>query len=140
MDRTAVMNLLGAVPVFSSLSKKQLQSLASSVAERSYNPGDVIVSEGDKGLGFYLIGEGQVTVEKAGKAVATLGTGKFFGEMALLDEQPRTASVKAVSRTRCFVLSPWEFWGSVGKDPEALRALLRETVRRLRQAAPAPGD
>jgi CRP-like cAMP-binding protein len=139
-DRAATTKLLGAVPIFSSLDKKHLQTLATAAAERNFNPGDVIVSEGQKGLGFYLIAEGQVTVDKAGKTVAMLGPGQFFGEMALLDEQPRTANVKAVARTRCLVLSPWEFWGSVGKDPEALRSLLRETVRRLRHSAPAPED
>ncbi|HLM70595.1 MAG TPA: cyclic nucleotide-binding domain-containing protein [Thermoplasmata archaeon] len=139
-DRTAVMNLLSAVPVFSSLDKKHLKTLANAAAERNYNAGDVIVSEGTKGLGFYLLAEGQVAVEKAGKVVATLNSGQFFGEMALLDEQPRTANVKAASKAKCFVLSPWEFWGSVGKDPEAMRILLRETVRRLRHSPPAPED
>lgn len=139
-DRVAVMKLLAAVPVFASLDRKHLQTLASAAAERNYNPGDVIVAEGVKGLGFYLIADGQVTVEKAGKTVATLGTGQYFGEMALLDEQPRTANVRAAARTRCLVLSPWEFWGSVGKDPDAMRTLLRETVRRLRTSPPAPED
>jgi CRP-like cAMP-binding protein len=140
MDRATVTNMLRAVPLFSGFDKKRLETLAQTVAERTYNSGDVIVTQGEKGIGFYLIAEGNVNVERSGKTLATLGPGKFFGEMALLDEQPRVASVKAVSRTRCLVLSPWEFWGSVGSDPEALRTLLRETVRRLRQAAPGPED
>lgn len=140
MDRTTVMNMLKAVPLFSGFDKKRLQTLAQTVAERTYNSGDVIVTQGEKGVGFYLIAEGNVTVEKSGKPLASLGPGQFFGEMALLDEQPRVASVKAAARTRCLVLSPWEFWGSVGSDPEALRTLLRETVRRLRQAVPGPED
>jgi len=140
VDQTAVMSLFGAVPLFSSLDRKHLQTLASAAVERTYNPGDLIVPQGDKGIGFYLVAEGQVNVEKSGKVIATLGPGKFFGEMALLDEEPRTADVKAVTRARCYVLSSWEFWWSVAKDPEALRALLRETVRRLRQSAPAPED
>jgi CRP/FNR family transcriptional regulator, cyclic AMP receptor protein len=140
MDRTTVMQMLSAVPVFSSLDKKHLKTLATAAAERTFNPGEVVVTQGEKGIGFYLIVSGQVSIEKSGKTVATLGPGQFFGEMALLDEQPRTATVKAIGRSVCFVLSPWEFWGSVGKDPEALRALLHETVRRLRQSAPSPED
>lgn len=134
------MNQLSAVPLFSSLDKKHLKTLAEAVVDRTYNAGEVIVTQGERGIGFYLIVEGQVNIEKGGKTVTTLGPGKFFGEMALMDEQPRTADVKAASRARCYVLSSWEFWGSVAKDPEALRTLLRETVRRLRQSAPAPED
>jgi len=134
------MTLLGTVPLFASLGKKHIETLAKTAADMTYKPGAVIVPEGEKGIGFFLVAEGEVVVEKAGKKVATLGAGQFFGEMALVDQQPRTATVKAVSQTRCLVLSPWEFWGSVGDDPEALRTLLRETVRRLRQAAPGPVD
>jgi CRP/FNR family transcriptional regulator len=139
-DRTAVLNLLRTVPLFSSLDSRHLKTLSQAAVDRTYNPGDLIVPQGEKGIGFYLVAEGQVAVEKSGKTVATLGPGQFFGEMALIDEQPRTASVKAVSKSRCYVLSSWEFWGSVAKDPEALRTLLRETVRRLRSSAPAPED
>lgn len=140
MDRSATVNLLKSVPLFSTLDKKYLQTIAVTAAQLTYKPGDVIVTEGQKGIGFYLIAEGQVNVEKGGKVVAKLGPGKYFGEMALLDEEPRTANVKAASPTRCLVLSPWEFWGSVGGEPEALRTLLKETVRRLRQLAPGPED
>ncbi|HEY1197516.1 MAG TPA: cyclic nucleotide-binding domain-containing protein [Thermoplasmata archaeon] len=140
MDQTAVKQHLSAVPLFSRLSKKLLHTLAVTAADKTYNPGDVIVRQGEKALGFYLVVEGKVDVEKAGKIVATLGPGQFFGEMALLDEEPRTASVKAATRSRCLVVYSWEFWASVGKDPEALRSLLKESVRRLRGSTPAPED
>lgn len=140
MDRSAAANMLKSVPLFSSLGKKQLQTLAMSASQLSYKPGDVIVTEGQKGIGFYLIAAGEVKIERGSRTVATLGPGKFFGEMALLDQLPRTASATATSPTRCLVLSPWEFWGSVADDPEVLRALLKETVRRLREVAPGPED
>jgi len=139
-DQTTAMDLLKTVPLFSSLDKKHLKTLAVTAADQRYKPGEVLVAEGKKGVGFYLIAEGQVNVEKGGKTIATLGPGQFFGEMALLDEQPRSATVKAVTQTRCLVLAPWEFWGSVANDPYVLRALLLETVRRLRHAAPGPED
>ena len=134
------MSMLSRVPMFSSLGKKSLQTIADSASERTFNPGDAIVTQGEVGIGLFLVAEGQVNVEKSGKTVATLGPGNYFGEMALLDEQPRSANVRAASQARCLVLSPWEFWGTVGKDPEALRTLLKETVRRLRQSSPAPED
>jgi CRP/FNR family transcriptional regulator, cyclic AMP receptor protein len=140
MDQAAVTQQLSAVPLFSGLSKKLLHTLAATASDRSYNAGDVIVRQDEKAVRFYLVTEGKVEVERSGKVVATLGPGQYFGEMALLDEEPRTATVKAASRARCVVLYSWEFWSSVGKDPEAMRSLLRETVRRLRGSVPAPED
>ncbi|MGA8603811.1 MAG: cyclic nucleotide-binding domain-containing protein [Thermoplasmata archaeon] len=140
MDPESVMKQLAAVPLFSGLSKKLLHTLAATAADRTYKPGDVIVRQDEKAIRFYLVVDGKVEVERSGKVVATLGPGQYFGEMALLDEEPRTASVKATTQARCLVLYSWEFWSSVGKDPEAMRSLLRETVRRLRGSVPAPED
>jgi CRP/FNR family transcriptional regulator, cyclic AMP receptor protein len=129
--------MLGRVPLFSSLSKSQLRTMATTAKERSFRDGETIVKQGDKGIGFYLILAGQARVEKGGKAVASLGPGQYFGEMALLDEQPRTADVRASGGVRCLVLSPWEFWAAVGNEPEVLRTLLKETVRRIRTSPTA---
>lgn len=126
--------MLGTVPLFSSLSKSQLRTMAITAKERRYRDGDTIVKQGEKGIGFYLILEGQARVEKGGQPVATLRAGQYFGEMALLDEQPRTADVRATGGVRCLVLSPWEFWAAVGNEPEVLRHLLKETVRRIRSS------
>lgn len=124
--------MLASVPLFSSLHKSQLHTMAVTAKERVYHDGDTIVKHGEKGIGFYLILGGQARIEKAGKQLASLGAGQYFGEMALLDEQPRTADVKASGAVRCLVLSPWEFWSAVGDEPEVLRHLLKETVRRIR--------
>jgi CRP-like cAMP-binding protein len=129
--------MLGSVPLFSSLSKSQLRTMATTAKERTYRDGDTIVKQGDKGIGFYLILSGQARVERAGTSVASLGPGQYFGEMALLDEQPRTADVRATGAVRCLVLSPWEFWAAVGNEPEVLRTLLKETVRRIRSSPSA---
>jgi CRP-like cAMP-binding protein len=137
---STVEELLGRVPLFSRLDPKHLRTLAASTSERTYPPGDLIVAHGTKGTGFYFIAEGRVEVEKGDKVIATLGPGQFFGEMALLYDETRTADVRAASRTRCIVLAPWMFWGTVGDDPEALRVLLREVVRRLRESLPTPED
>lgn len=135
-DKAAVppTTMLASVPLFSGLSKSQIRTMATTAKERNYRPGDTIVKQGEKGIGFYLILSGQAQVERSGQAVATLSPGQFFGEMALLDEQPRTADVRAAGAVRCLVLSPWEFWSAVGNEPEVLRNLFKETVRRLRSA------
>ena len=136
----AVEELLRRVPLFSRLDSKHLRTLAASAVERTYPPGDLIVVQGAKGVDFYFIAEGRVEVEKNGQVVGTLGPGQFFGEMALLYDESRTADVRAASPTRCIVLSPWMFWGTVGDDPEALRVLLREVVQRLRETSAGPVD
>jgi CRP/FNR family transcriptional regulator, cyclic AMP receptor protein len=128
--------MLGSVPLFSPLNKSQLKLIAESAKERSFPAGATIVHQGDKGVGFYLILGGKAQVTRGGKPVASLGPGQFFGEMALVDEQPRTADVLAEGPVRCLVLSSWEFWSAVGDEPEVLRTLLKETVRRIR-ASPA---
>jgi CRP-like cAMP-binding protein len=133
-------SMLSSVPLFAALDKKQIRNLVESAKERTFKAGDSIVKRGETGIGFYLILSGQAQVERAGQKVATLGAGQFFGEMALLDEQPRTADVKAVGPVRCLVLSSWEFWAAVGDEPEVLRALLKETVRRLRSSPAGLSD
>lgn len=139
-DLAKITETLAAVPLFAPLTKHQVRRLAETAKERRFSPGEVMVKQGDKGIGFYLILGGSASVVKAGHAVATLGAGQFFGEMALLDDQPRTADVRATDAVRCLVLSSWEFWAAVGDEPEVLRSLLKETVRRLRANSAALTD
>jgi voltage-gated potassium channel len=135
-DLKRTINLLGAVPLFSSLNERQLKTIVQAGKERTIPAGERIVRQGEKGIGMFLILDGQVAVEKSGTKVASLSSGQFFGEMALLEEQARTADVRASTPVRCLVLSRWEFWGSVSKEPEVIRMLFAETVRRLRSAGP----
>lgn len=127
--------MLAQVPIFAPLTEKMLQTIAAEAKDRRFAVGDRLVGAGDKGIGFFLILEGKVEVRVAGKVAATLGAGQFFGEMALLDNQPRTADVVGTVAGRCLVVSAWEFWGTLSKEPEVIRLLFQETVRRLR----APG-
>jgi CRP/FNR family transcriptional regulator, cyclic AMP receptor protein len=128
----SVVRSLAAVPIFASLSPKTLSRIAEAAKERSFAAGDKLVSKGEKGIGLYVVLEGSVEVRDDGKVLAALRSPQFFGEMALLDDQPRTADVVATSPGRCLVVSRWEFWGYLLKEPETIRLLLQETVRRLR--------
>ncbi len=139
-DPNAIIARLRPVPLFSKLSKKQMNTLAGTATDRSYPPGDTIVKEGETKTGFFLITGGKVAIEKGGRQVATLAAGQYFGEMSLIDEMPRSATVKALEPTRCLVVFPWEFWSSVGNDPDAIRSLFRETVRRLRETPSGPSE
>lgn len=134
VDRSKA-DLLADVPIFSPMKGKVLARIAKDAQERRFVLGEKLVSKGEKGIGFYLLMEGTVEIRSEGKVVATLGPSQFFGEMALFDDQPRTADAVATSAGRCLVVSRWEFWGYLANEPEALRILFQETVRRLRTPA-----
>lgn len=131
-------SMLGDVPLFSDLNEKERKSVVSMGKELSYKAGTVIVGEGAMGVGFYLILEGKVEVRKGSRALASLERGQFFGEMSLIDEQPRSADVIAVSSTKCWVLSSWAFKGFVKSNPEVAVVMLKEVVKRLRAAQSSP--
>lgn len=130
----AAASLLGTVPFFSGLDEKKRKSIASQGKELSYKAGDSIVDEGTMGVGFYLILDGKAEVRKGGRVLATLGKGQFFGEMSLIDEQPRSADVVAVSPTKCWALSSWAFAAIVKTNPDVAIIMLKEVVKRLRAA------
>ena len=131
---------LASVPFFSGLNAKQLKMVAESGKELSYKPGDTIVEEGTMGVGFYMVVDGKVEVRKGSKVLATLSKGQFFGEMSLIDEQPRSADVVAVQPTRCFSLTTWVFSALVKQHPELALPMLKELARRLRAAQSSPAS
>jgi CRP/FNR family transcriptional regulator/CRP/FNR family cyclic AMP-dependent transcriptional regulator len=124
--------LFETIPLFKGLGEEELKSIANSSKEISFQTGNSIVKEGDAGLGFYVILDGQAVVKRRGKSLSKLGRGSFFGEMALLDDQPRSADVVATEPTKCLVLLRWNFWSLVSKNQKIARGLLEEMARRLR--------
>jgi len=137
-ESSELSSVLGSVSFFSGLDRKQLKALAQGGRSRSFKAGDNIVSEGDMGIGFYLILDGRVEVRKGGKVLATLSKGQFFGEMSLIDEERRSADVLAVEPTNCFLLTPWVFTGLIKKHPPIAMGMLKELAKRLRAAQSAP--
>jgi len=138
-ESSKVPTVVGSVPFFSGLDKKQLRAVTEGGRERSFRAGDKIVSEGDMGIGFYLVLEGKVEVRKGAKVLATLSKGQFFGEMSLIDEERRSADVFAVEPTKCFLLTPWIFTGLVKKNPGIAMGMLKELAKRLRTAQSVTG-
>lgn len=130
--------LLGAVPMFSGLNEKKRKTMAAQGKEFSYKPGTMIVDEGSMGVGFYLVLDGRVQVKRGGKVLAQLGKGQFFGEMSLIDQQPRSADVMAVEPTKCWALSAWSFDSIVKANPDIALVMLKEMVKRLRAAQSSP--
>ena len=135
---TDAASLIGNVPFFAGLDEKRRKSIASEGNEISYTAGDKIVEAGSMGVGFYLVLDGKAEVRKGAKVLASLGKGQFFGEMSLIDEQPRSADVVAVAPTKCWALSSWSFASVVKANPEIPMMMLKEMVRRLRAAQSSP--
>ncbi len=142
MDKKAnpqVAKMLAGVPLFAGLKGKQIKSVASAFArERSYTPGEVIEKEGGSAVAFYLITGGSVEVRKGEKMVTKLGRGQFFGEMALIDKQPRSATVvSAESGTKALVMPLWNFKSVIETDPKVAMGVMKELARRLRETTNA---
>src|SRR3712207_6716534 len=106
---TAPPELLRRVPLFSDLDNRELNSLANSFKERSFSAGDTITTEGRAGIGFFVIEDGEAAVAVRGDERGALGPGDYFGEVALIDEGARSATVTAKTDLRAYGLTPWEF-------------------------------
>jgi CRP/FNR family transcriptional regulator, cyclic AMP receptor protein len=132
-------DILRRVPLFESLSDADLNSFADFVRERSYPKGSVIVFEDDPGDALYVVASGQVKVvlvAEDGREVilSVLGPGSFFGEMAILDDEPRSAHVIAMEESNLLMLRREDFQARLRSMPDVAISLLKEISRRLRRA------
>lgn len=126
--------MLRQVPLFEDLDRRELNSLASSFKERTFSAGETVATEGTGGVGFFVIDEGQATVSRRGEELATLGPGDYFGEIALIDEGARTATITAETDLRCYGLTSWEFRPLVETNSSIAWKLLQTMAKRLREA------
>jgi CRP/FNR family cyclic AMP-dependent transcriptional regulator len=129
-----VVEHLKGVPLFAGVRDKELGRLAKVMRESRFNEGEVITTEGRSGVGFFLIEDGNATVSLRGEIVRTLGPGDHFGEIALIDEGPRSATVTATTDLRCHGMAAWEFRSFVQEHPEVAWPLLETLASRLRDA------
>ena len=102
-------DLLQRVPIFSDLERKELERIAASMKERTFSAGDTVTAEGQSGVGFFVIESGQAKVTIGGEDRRRLGPGDYFGEVALLNESARTATITAETELKCYGLTSWEF-------------------------------
>jgi CRP/FNR family cyclic AMP-dependent transcriptional regulator len=131
-ERARLANMLGSVPLFSGLEKKDLEEIAGIGKEVTFEAGRTILKQGEPGIGFLLILEGKAEVRRKGKVVAILGPGGFFGEMSVIDDSPRSADVVAIEPTRCFGVTAWSFTPMLRSNPSIAIGIITELVRRLR--------
>ncbi len=123
---------LGGVPLLQRLNARQLRSVARSAARQEFGPGDRVVTEGERGDGFYVLETGSATVSLHGDRVAALGPGSYFGEMAVIDEGPRTATIVAETATTVLHLPSSALRTLVHRDPTIGGAIAAELEQRLR--------
>jgi CRP/FNR family transcriptional regulator, cyclic AMP receptor protein len=131
--------LIRQVPLFSTLDKKEVQGLVSSMKERTFNEGDQISTEGQSGIGFFIIDEGEAAVSVGGEERATLGHGDYFGEIALIDDGARTATITAKSPLKCYGITSWEFRPLVEQNAGLAWKMLQTLAARLREAEQRSG-
>ncbi len=135
----APLELLQKVPLFENLDRRDLQSIAQSFKERTFSAGDTVATEGTGGIGFFVIGAGEAKISVRGDERATLGPGNYFGEVALIDDGARTATVTAASDLVCYGLTAWDFRPFVEQNASIAWKLLQVLAKRLREAGEREG-
>lgn len=125
---------LANVRMFSSLNRKELSLVAKAADVVSVKAGSEVVQEGSPGHEFFLILDGEAVVKRGKRKIATLGPGNYFGEMALLDRGPRSATIVADSDLKLVVLGQREFMGLLDQVPALSHKLLVAMATRLREA------
>ena len=127
-------NRLKSIPLFQDVEDEELAQIAPFAEEESVEEGTYLVKEGDFSYEFMAIEEGKAEVLRDGEHVADLGPGDFFGELSVIDQMPRLASVIAEDPTNCLGLASWDLIAEIERDPKLALNLLRALALRLRAA------
>jgi CRP/FNR family cyclic AMP-dependent transcriptional regulator len=127
-------DLLKEIPLFAGLKPRELKRLKSSFKERTFNAGEPIAVEGEAGAGFFVIESGEAVVTVHGEERGRLGPGDYFGDVAMIDQGDRTATIQADSDLKCYGLTFWDFRPLVESDARVAWPLLQVMAKRLRDA------
>lgn len=134
LDRQERISWLTGVPLFASCDKDTIERIADTTGELSFADGQAIVQQGQVGNGLYIVVSGAVRIVAGASELARLGPGDFFGELAVIDQQPRNATAYADGPTDCLALASWDLIALLERDSGLAMNLLRELARRLRRA------
>jgi CRP/FNR family cyclic AMP-dependent transcriptional regulator len=130
-------DILAQVPLFSTLERRDLLTLAASVRERQYQPGEELMRQGDTGVGLFVLTTGRVRVtQNRNGEVFDLGVlehGQVFGELALLDDMPRTATITAIEPSTALIVPIWDFRATLRENPVMALSLLSSLSQRIRR-------
>ena len=125
---------LRSVQLFTDVSDKDLQTIAVSMRRRAFAPGERIVAEGEGGVGFFFVETGTASVTQDGERRATLGPGDHFGELALISERERSATVTAKTEVRALEIPFWDFRDFAHANPDVTWKLLQHVVALIQPA------
>lgn len=127
----ASVDTLKKVPLFAGLDNKELSQIASSMHERRYGAGDTVTKEGAGGVGFFVVEEGEADVSIGGEHKGSVGPGDYFGEIALLNDTPRTATLTARTDMVCYGMTAWDFRPLIDGNPTIAWKLLNAMAEKL---------
>jgi CRP/FNR family transcriptional regulator, cyclic AMP receptor protein len=130
----APIELIKSVPLFSDLDARELRQIAESMKERTFNAGDTVTQEGKGGVGFFVIAEGTAKVSVGGEEVRTFSSGDYFGEIGLVADIDRTATITAESDLRCYGMTSWDFRPLVESNASIAWKMLQVMAKRLKEA------
>jgi CRP-like cAMP-binding protein len=136
----APIGILRSVPLFANLPKRELELLSRQMHERRFPEGSEVTTEGATGAGFFVIAEGNADVSVRGQHRTTIGPGDYFGEIALIDDGVRSASITAATDLLCYGMTPWEFRPFVEDHPQVAWTLLETLAHRMRVQEQADSD
>ena len=125
-------DILKKVPLFGGLDNKELDQIARSMRERHFKAGDTVTQEGAGGVGFFVVESGEAEVNVGGQAKGTVGPGDYFGEIALINESPRTATLTARTDMLCYGMTPWDFRPLVESNSTIAWKLLTAMAEKMR--------
>jgi CRP/FNR family transcriptional regulator, cyclic AMP receptor protein len=131
---TAPVDLIRSVPLFGDLNDRELRDVANSMKERTFKAGDTVMQEGKGGVGFFVIDDGTASVSVHGEQRGTLKSGDYFGEIALIADIDRTATITADGELRCYGMTFWDFRPLVEGNATIAWKLLQQMAERLKQA------
>ena len=122
---------LASVPLLAGLEGRIRRRLAETGKRRTYAPDEEIVREGSTGTALYIVLSGNARVVRAGEPIGEVKAGDFFGELALIEEHPRSASVIAATETECLLFPAWEFTALLGEHPEIAVPIMKALIGRI---------
>jgi CRP/FNR family cyclic AMP-dependent transcriptional regulator len=129
--------LLRRVPLFTDLDRKELEGIANTLKERTFRAGETITSEGESAVGFFVIQDGEAKVTVGGQDRGRLGSGDYFGEIALIAQTGRTATVIAETDVRCVGMTFWEFRPLVEENGKIAWKMLQSLARKMSELQPS---
>jgi CRP/FNR family cyclic AMP-dependent transcriptional regulator len=128
----ASIEMLKKVPLFAGLDDRELQEIAISMRERRFKAGDTVTQEGAGGVGFFVVEVGRAEVKVGGETKGSVGPGDYFGEIALINESPRTATLTASTDMLCYGMTPWDFRPLVESNSTIAWKLLTAMAEKMR--------